>query len=98
MVEGIASNLSFAHRVLDRVSQRLKSGELEPTVRDGMAAARLIAEVEATAGPQDVAEWEDAYMAVLENLTEILTPEQSAELGKRLDQRQRELEAAVSAR
>jgi hypothetical protein len=87
MIQGVAAHLSFAHSVVDRVRARMESGDAEPTLRDGIAAARFIAEVESVTGPNDLAEWKHAYMALLEDITEIVTTEQKAELKRRLEGR-----------
>ena len=42
IVQGAAANLSLAHAVVDRVRARLDAGDVEPSIRDGLAAAKLI--------------------------------------------------------
>src|SRR5262245_38488881 len=41
MVENLVGHLAFAQQVVDRVQQRLAAGEIEPSIRDGIAAAKL---------------------------------------------------------
>jgi len=52
LVQGKAAHLSFAHALLGRVAERLDSGEVQPEIRDGLAAARLLAQTEEAAGQQ----------------------------------------------
>jgi hypothetical protein len=98
MIRGAAANLGFAHAVVDRVRIRLASGEIEPSIRDGLAAARLIVECEAGSGPVDTAEWQSEFMAVFETVKAIMTPEQFVEMGDRLNARNREREATQCRR
>jgi hypothetical protein len=94
LIRGAAANLSFAHAVVDRVRVRMESGEVQPSVRDGLAAMKLIMECEAGSGPADVGEWQSEFIAVFDVVKEIMTPEQFAEMGDRLDARSRERESA----
>jgi hypothetical protein len=93
LIRGAAANLSFAHAVVDRVHTRLESGEAEPSVRDGLAAMRLILECEAGSGPVDVGEWQSEFIAVFDVVKEIMTPAQFAEMGHRLDAHNHERES-----
>src|SRR5664279_1976786 len=52
LVAAKAAHLGFAHAVLGRVAERLDSGDVEPDIRDGLAAARLVAQTEEAAGQQ----------------------------------------------
>lgn len=88
-IEATAANLSFAHAVVERVRRRLDDGEIEPTVRDGLAAARLIADSDAGSDPAAVEEWQDQLIATLEMVREIMSPEQFADLAARLNDRSR---------
>jgi hypothetical protein len=93
LIHGAVANLSFAHAVVDRVRIRLEAGDIEPNVRDGLAAARLIVECEAGSGPVDTAEWQTEFMAVFETVKDIMTPAQFADMGARLNERSRQREA-----
>ena len=42
LIAKTALNLSFAHAVVEWVQARLEAGDLEPSIRDGVAAAELI--------------------------------------------------------
>lgn len=61
-VEQRARHTRLAHAVLDRVLFRLASGDIEPEVRDGMAAARFLATLE----PSEAGQGE--YVAAFESL------------------------------
>jgi len=49
LIQETAVELAFAHTVMDRVRARVQAAEVEPTVRDGLAAAKRIADSEKTA-------------------------------------------------
>ena len=98
LIRGAAANLSFAHAVVDRVRARLASGDVEPSVKDGLAAMRLITECEAGAGPADADEWQSEFIALLDAVREVMTPGQFNELATRLNTRKREREAAQHGR
>lgn len=97
LIRSAAANLSFAHAVVDRVRGRLQSGEVQPSVRDGLAAMRLIAECEARSGPADVSEWQTEVIALLDAVQAIMTTAQFDDLATRLNARNREREAANAA-
>lgn len=61
-VEQLARHTRLAHAVLDRVLFRLASGDIEPEVRDGMAAARFLATLE------PVGRGQEQYVAAFEAL------------------------------
>jgi hypothetical protein len=92
LIQSATSNLGFAHAVVDRVRVRLESGEVQPNVRDGLAAMRLIVECEAASGPADVAEWQTEFIALFDAVKAIMTPVQFDDLSHRLNTRSRERE------
>jgi hypothetical protein len=94
LIRGATANLGFAHAVVDRVRVRLESGEVQPNVRDGLAAIRLITECEAASSPVDANEWQSEFMAVFEAVKAIMTPAQFDDLATRLNTRNREREAS----
>ena len=59
--------------MVDRVRERLESGDEQPTLRDGLAAARLIVEVEGTGAP--VEEWTEFCATSYEVAQDLMTPE-----------------------
>lgn len=86
LVTAVAANLSLAHRIVDRVGQRLDEGVEEPTIRDGLIALRLIHEIERTSGDDKAKEWEEAAFATLEAIKAIMSEAQLAEFGRRMNQ------------
>jgi hypothetical protein len=98
LIRGAAANLSFAHAVVDSVRIRLASGEIQPNVRDGLAATRLIIECEAGSGPVDVNEWKTQYIVIFETVQDIMSPAQFAEMGDRLNELNRQREATQQRR
>lgn len=91
VIQETAIELAFAHAVLDRVRARVQAAEVEPTVRDGLAAAKLIADSgKAAAGDVD----ELAFMAykveMFEIVQGIISEEQLKELQYRCDASNRE--------
>ena len=85
LAEAVAGHLGFAHSVVDRVAERMKSGDIEPEVRDAIAAARLIQQVEAAAVQQtDIGEFIDAMVAMSEIIRDMLTYDDFLVFGQRL--------------
>jgi hypothetical protein len=81
VVEPLAAHLSLAGAIVAKVGQRLAAGDLEPDVRDGIAAAKLLAQVEVASGgstPSN-AEWEQTYWVLLDTAKAIMDPEQWTE-------------------
>jgi hypothetical protein len=92
LIQSAAANIGFAHAVVDRVRIRLESGEVQPSVRDGLAAMRLIAECEARSGSADVSEWQSEFVGLLDAVKAIMTTAQFDDLAARLNARNRERE------
>jgi hypothetical protein len=85
LVQAKAAHLSFAHAVLGRVAQRLDSGEVQPEIRDGIAAARLIAATEAAAGERNgIEDYVSAMVALMEVVKEIVPAPTFVEIGRSL--------------
>jgi len=86
-VSALADHLTLATQVVARVRERLTSGEEQPTVRDGLAAIRLLAETEGIAAQQrGVGDYETAMITLVEVVRESVSPETYAEIGERLSQ------------
>jgi hypothetical protein len=63
----IVDGYGFASQVLRRAQEELVTGNLRPSVQDGLAAAKLIAEMEAAAGGQVDGEiWAEAMTRYFE--------------------------------
>lgn len=77
LTEAVAGNLGFAHAVVGRVQQRMARGDVEPEVRDALAALRLIAQAEMAAGERHTAdEFITVMLILIEMAREIMTPAQ----------------------
>jgi len=85
LVAAKAAHLGFAHAVLGRVAQRLDSGDVEPDIRDGIAAAKLIAATEAAAGEQaGIEDYVTAMVALIEVVRETVPAPMFVEIGQSL--------------
>ena len=85
LVQAKAAHLSFAHAVLGRVAQRLDSGEVQPEIRDGIAAARLLAQTEEAAGQQaKIDDYVTAMGALIDTVREHVSDETFTKIGRAL--------------
>jgi hypothetical protein len=83
LVQAKAAHLSFAHAVLGRVAQRLDSGDVEPEIRDGIAAARLLAQTEEAAGQQaKIDDYVTAMVTLIDTVREHVTAETFTIIGR----------------
>jgi hypothetical protein len=84
-VERTLDHLEFARALVGRVRQRVINGEVEPDIRDALRAMEFLAkfESEPSWGEQDIVE---AFIAYHETAAELMTAEQFAEFGRRLEQ------------
>jgi hypothetical protein len=85
LVQTKTNHLSFAHAVLARVAERLDSGEVEPEIKDGIAAAKLIAATEAAAGDRNqIEDYVTAMVALIDVVREIVPAQTFVEIGQSL--------------
>lgn len=85
LVAAKAAHLGFAHAVLQRVAERLHSGEVEPEIKDGLAAAKLIAATEAAAGAKSgIEDYVTAMIALIEVVREIVPAQTFIAIGQSL--------------
>ena len=85
LVAAKAAHLGFAHAVLGRVAERLDSGDVEPDIRDGLAAAKFIAAIEAAAGERNgIEDYVSAMVALMEVVKEIVPAPMFVEIGQSL--------------
>jgi len=85
LVQAKADHLSFAHAVLGRVAQRLDSGDVQPEIRDGIAAAKLIAAIEAAAGERNgIEDYVSAMVALIDTVREYVSDETFTNIGRAL--------------
>lgn len=83
-VEQVLDHLDFARALVGRVRRRVLAGELEPDVRDALRAMELLARYQ----PDSAIDERDivaAFMSYHEHAQAIMTAEQFAEFGRRLD-------------
>ncbi len=88
----LADHVSFLRLGVQRAYERLATGEIEPTIAEAAAMARILAQLEAQAGPvidqADILRGFLAYMRATEEVLAIVAPGRSREginlLGKRL--------------
>jgi hypothetical protein len=84
-VQSVADHLSFASGVVARVKERMSAGEVQPTVGDGLAAAKLIAATEAAAGKgRDIEDYVAAMIALIEVVREHVNTPTFVEIGRAL--------------
>lgn len=75
-IEQIVDQHIFAEQVLVRTQERLAKGEIEPEVRDGMAAAKFLQEVEAqTQQGLDAEAWAAAMQRYFELAQQMMPPD-----------------------
>ena len=74
LIQGVVDHLNFAHAVVARVGARLATGETQPTVSDGLAAARLIAQLEGVSTSVD--EWTEYFTEIYEAAQDLMTTDQ----------------------
>jgi len=85
LVQGKAAHLSFAHSLLGRVAERLDSGEVQPEIRDGLAAARLLAQTEEAAGQQaKIDDYVTALVTLIDTVREHVIDETFTKIGRAL--------------
>ena len=77
LIAQTALNLSFARAVVEWVQARLEAGDLEPSIRGGVAAAELIGRLRDDGCPATIAEYRLYFAAVLEAAKEIMSPSSS---------------------
>lgn len=83
--EVLASHAAFARAVVGRVRDRVASGEIEPNVRDALAATRLLYEFEAEPSALNQDTLVTAMSRFVEVVKAIVTPDQFAELGRQVN-------------
>lgn len=75
-VDQIVDQYTFARQVLSKTQERLAAGEIQPEVRDGIAAAKLIQDMESEAEQSmDAEAWGQAMQRYFEIAQKIMPPE-----------------------
>jgi len=82
--------LKFARSVVQRVAERLASGEVEPTVKEAVAMARLLAEYDEAVVERDELRAEtgrthDGMFALLQLVQSIVSAEDWSAVGRAID-------------
>jgi hypothetical protein len=85
-VTQILDYLGFVRGVLSKAHARLQAGELQPSIKDGLAAAKLLAALES---PPDAAamvdHWREVILIWREEVSKLMTPDQLEEFQYRVD-------------
>lgn len=83
----VARHLRLAHAVVDRVTARLAAGEVEPDLKDGLVAVRLLASIEQVAGGGSETEYVRAFEALILAARSALPPEQFDQVNREFKRR-----------
>lgn len=81
----IVDHVVVSKAILQRGFERMVAGEIEPEMKDTLAAAKMVMDIEnAAAGSLDQQAWSDAFVAFFETARAVMTPEQYAQFGHAL--------------
>lgn len=107
--EVLVDHISFAETVVHKAFERIASGDVVPTVKEGIAAARLLAAVEGTSEGIDHEVMAEAFAVYMESAQAEMTPVQWERFGRRItsspvlkalkervEERERERQAAIA--
>jgi hypothetical protein len=84
-VEAVRGHHDFARSILGRVVDRLAKGELEPDIKDGLAAARLLAMLDGgTDWESERNQYVEAFLVYVHEVQEMLHPDQVQEWARRV--------------
>lgn len=78
----VAKHLAFCENILDRVNERIEEGDLEPTIKEALMAARILAEA-----PDDGPDLDDlnrAFVAIMETTEAVAGRAAMDEIGRQL--------------
>ena len=84
IVQPLSAHLGLASSIVSDVSRRVASGDLQPTVRDGLAAADLLARAEEASPTTTAEEWQAVIIIMIDSLREAMSYEQWMEFTTRL--------------
>ncbi len=84
-VEKVADSLGFATTVLTRVNERLTAREIEPSVRDGLAAAEHLARYSPYDTSADEADYFAAFIRYHECARQIMSGDEFLAFGRMLN-------------
>lgn len=83
-VEALVDQVSFAEVVVQRAYEGVARGDLVPDLADGLAAARLLQQVESDVDGGDKAAWTEAVMIYFATAKRVMSAEQWASFGQQL--------------
>jgi hypothetical protein len=84
-VETLIDGMALAEVVVEKTFQSIASGDIRPDVRDGLAAAKFLAEMgEYDEGGADMAAITEAFIVYHENAQQFMSAEQFEAFGKAL--------------
>jgi hypothetical protein len=85
-VTQILDYLGFVRGVLAKAHARLQAGEVEPSIKDGLAAAKLLAVLDPPPEVHALVEhWREVVLIWREEICNLLTPDQLEEFQDRVD-------------
>lgn len=83
-VEPIADQVSFARSVVDRTFSRIASGEVEPTVAEGIAAARLLQQFGVDDNGIDKSAYTEAFIIYMQTAQQVMSDDQFTQFSSAL--------------
>lgn len=85
-VGSVIDGITLARTVVEKTFARIAAGEIEPDVREGLAAVKLLADYgEYDEGGTDMAAMTEAFMIYHDNAQAYMTPEQFEAFGQALE-------------
>lgn len=85
-VDSVIDGVTLARTVVEKTFQRIANGEIEPGVRDGLRAFKMLADYgEYDEGGADMMAITEAFMVYHENAQAFMTPEQFEAFGQALE-------------
>ncbi|MCA1694056.1 MAG: hypothetical protein LC749_04625 [Actinobacteria bacterium] len=83
--EVLSTHAAFARTVVGRVRERVANGEIEPDIRDALAATKLLYEFESEPSGLNQDNLVAAMVQFMRVVKGIVTPDQFAELGRQVN-------------
>lgn len=83
-VDQIADHVALARVVVQRSFELIAKGDLEPTVADGIAAAKILQQTGINDEDTDKAAYVEAFIVYMETAQQLMSPEQFAAFGQSL--------------
>jgi hypothetical protein len=83
-VDSLVDHVTLARTVVQRTYEGIASGDLNPSVAEGVAAARLLQQAGDGVEESDRATWVEAFMAYQDTARQVMGPEQFERFGAAL--------------